>query len=183
MRPYAILLAGVLTLAFFIGLSAEGRGGDITAPVLVEASASRREIDTSLAPQTVTFTLHITDDLSGIKSVQVELHHEYGYNASRTCQVGVEPAKAQAILLCAVNFPRYSAEGRWMVIWLTLKDAVGNTNASNMVDCVESNGSGGCTQYEYNEHASAAVKAMEIRIGPIDTGQDPPLFLPWVSSG
>jgi hypothetical protein len=178
----AVTLAALLTILFFAGLSAANRGGDITPPVLVAAAADRNQIDTSNAPQTITFTLHITDDLAGVRSVHVGFRHELGYNESRECQHWPDQRSKDAALPCAVMWPRYSAEGRWIVTWFAVTDSVGNSNAAtmNVADCTIYD-SGVCEHYEYNESATEVIRSMEIMIGPSVPGTDPPLYLPWLA--
>jgi hypothetical protein len=150
--------------------------------VLVAAAADRYQIDTSNAPQTVTFTLHITDDLSGVRAVQIGFTHELGYNESRDCQDWLEVSERDATLQCAAVWPQYSAEGRWLVSWLWMRDVVGNNNngATNIVDCTIYD-SGVCKRYEYNKHATEVIRSMEIMVGPSVPGTDPPLYLPWLA--
>lgn len=175
----AVLLAVLFLFLFFGSLSAIDLGGDITPPVLVDASANRLQIDTSNGPQTITFTLHITDDLAGVRSVQIGFRHQLGYNESRECQQWPDPYNRDTTLLCAVEWPQYSAEGKWIVTWLSMSDDVGNWTDGNVADCVrfESNR---CTQFAYNENATEAIRAIETLVVPAVPGEDPPLYLPLV---
>lgn len=176
----AIGLASVLSVASWGVVSAGAPdGGDITPPVLVDASADRLVIDTSQAPQTVTFTLHITDDLSGVAGVHLELRHELGYNSAGMCQDWPRTPHRDVQVQCVITWPQYSAEGRWLVSWFALTDQVGNYGDGNMVDCVASAASR-CTQYEYNERATPVIRSMEIEITTGEPGADPPLWLPLI---
>lgn len=173
----APLLALFLALLFCGSLSAADHGGDITPPVLVAASADRLQIDTSTGPQTITFTLRITDDLAGVRGIYLEFRHEQGYNEGRSCQQWREAFLQDATLQCAVTWPQYSAEGNWMVTWLSMSDGVGNATAGNIVDC-ERYEQDRCTQYFYNDQASDAIRSIEVQIGPFVPGEDPLLYLP-----
>lgn len=175
----AVPVAIFLTIVFFGVMAAADDGGDITPPVLVAAAADRYQIDTSSRAQAITFTLRMTDDLSGVQAVQIELRHESGYNAQRECQQWLTELHRDVTLQCAVTWPRYSAEGRWLVTWLWLSDGVGNTNsgANNVADCTTYD-RGVCTRYEYNDYATNVIRSMEIRVGPSVPGADPPLYLP-----
>jgi hypothetical protein len=157
----AFPLAVILSLIFFGALSAAGRTGDITPPVLASAAAPSLHIDTAAAPETITFTLHITDDLSGVQSVQVDFRHEHGYNATRLCFVTVEPS-VDAMIECPVQFPRYSAEGRWLVVWYGLTDAVGNQRGERTAECVGAWEGERCTQYAYVQDVPEVVRRMEV---------------------
>lgn len=170
----APLLALLLTVLFGASMRA---GGDIMPPVLVDATADRVQIDTSQAAQTVTFTLYITDDLAGFSHAQMAFRHEHDYNTSRECQHSTTPAVRDATVTCAVTWPQYSAEGRWMVTWFVLTDGVGNADDGNVATC-EQYIDGRCIQYVYNDKATPAIRAMEITIGDPLTTTDPPLYLP-----
>jgi hypothetical protein len=161
----AIAIALVLTFACFGTLLATESGGDITPPVLVGASVDRHQIDTTYASQTITFTLHITDDLSGVKGVHLGLRHIAGYNEGRECQNWPAEVKRDVVLECAITWPQYSAEGLWMVTWFVSTDGVGNSNDGNMATCTDFD-NGKCHHLEYTDAASPIVRSMEITIGP-----------------
>lgn len=180
MTMKALLFAILLSMWFFGSLSAADLGGDITPPVLVAATADRYQIDTSQAAQTITFTLRITDDLAGVRSFYVEFRHEQGYNEGHGCQQWPQTSRRDVTLQCAVTWPQYSAEGKWIVTWLAMSDNVGNTTDGNVVDCVrfEQNR---CMQYVYNDQAGEVVRALEVQVMPSIPGEDPPLYMPWLS--
>lgn len=172
----ALLLLLPAMLAFALASVVAG-GGDITPPVLVDASADRLRIDTSGGAQSVTFTMHITDDLAGVSHAHVGFHHEHGFNTSRECQRSADPPSRDALLTCTVTWPQYSAEGRWLVTWFRLTDGVGNGGDGNVADC-EQHVDGRCVQYVYNERATPAIRSMEIQIGALAV--DLPVYLPLI---
>jgi hypothetical protein len=174
MRALFLLLPAMVVWSLFRAAIA---GGDITPPVLTDATADRLQIDTSQAAQTITFTMHITDDLAGLSHVHIEMRHQLGYNAARMCQASIAPAVTDTVVQCGVTWPRYSADGVWMVSWFTLTDGVGNVNDGNMVDCAVW-ADGRCSLYEYNEQATAVIRAMEIQIGGVVAA--PPVYLPLI---
>lgn len=173
----AAAVALLLTIVFFGVLTTADAGGDITPPVLVAAAADRYQIDTSSSAQTITFTLHITDDLSGVKGVHVELSNEHGYNQARICQNWPTQLKRDITLDCAIAWPQYSAEGRWLVTWLALTDGVDNRTNGNVAQC-SAFANGSCTHWEYTDAATDIVRSMVITIGTSDPGVDPSLYLP-----
>jgi len=175
----SVLVAIVLLLGVWGAVAAGAPDGDITPPVLVEASADRLSIDTSEAAQTITFTLRITDDLSGVAGAHLGFRHEHGYNTGRECQNWPQTSERDVTLECAVSWPQYSAEGRWMVTWFVLTDQVGNSGDGNVATC-QQHESGRCIQYEYNELATPAIRSMEVWIEAANPDADPPLWLPLI---
>jgi hypothetical protein len=130
----------------------------------------------------VTFTLHITDDLAGVDFISLEFRHEFGFNALRYCQVYPDPPLTDAVLTCRIDFPRYSAEGLWMPVWVSLRDGVGNITASGVVDCIESAPDGRCIHYEYNEFATPLIRSMEIQNSSGELDEDQPFYLPLIAA-
>ena len=175
----SVLVAIVLLLGVWGAVAAGAPDGDITPPVLVGASADRLSIDTSETAQTITYSLHITDDLSGVVRVQVDLRHEQGYNDVRMCFMSVD-VSTDVFVAYPVVFPQYSAEGRWLVSAYYLTDGVGNVRGQQVVDCVGGWVDNRCVQYEYNELATPAIRSMEVWIGAANPDADPPLWLPLI---
>lgn len=176
----AAVVALVLSIVIFGVVAAADDGGDITPPMLVAAAADRYQIDTSKSPQTITFTLHITDDLAGVRSVHVGFRHELGYNESRECQQWPNPYIRDITLRCAVEWPQYSAEGKWIVTWFSMSDGVGNWTDGNVANCTR-NEQNRCTYYVYNDLATDVIRSMGVQITPLASGIDPPLYLPMVA--
>jgi hypothetical protein len=174
----AAAVALLLTFVFFGVLSTADAGGDITPPVLVAAAADRYQIDTSNGAQTVTLTLHITDDLSGLNYVQISYVQHDGYNANRNCDTWIHSDQATDLTVpCSVTFPRFSAEGKWQVFGVYIVDQVGNDAEYRYSECTAlSNGQ--CSGYEYTSEATDMIRSMVITIGTADPGVDPSLYLP-----
>jgi len=176
----AMIIAVLLAVACFGVLSAADWGGDITPPAFVSATAPSLTIDTALAAQTITLSVQMTDDLSGLDYLQIGFVNEFGYNEQRNCDTWVhEDGIIDAVIPCAVRFPRYTAEGRWLPIIIGARDKVGNSSALSPLNC-EHYGPRGCERYVYNERATDAIRAMEIQIGTADPSVDPPLFMPLI---
>lgn len=180
MRPWQILSV-CMCLLFTSAVVVHGQG-DITPPVLVEATADRLLIDTSYAPQSVTFQMYVTDDLSGVDRLGLTFNHKFGHNAARSCVEYPNPPSIDTRVECRIDFPQYSAEGRWMLASLFLRDAVGNVSSVSPLDCVEYSPGDGCIEYEYNEHATPEIRAMEIRISPEASAPDHWLYFPIVEA-
>jgi hypothetical protein len=99
---------------------------DITPPQLVTLSISPGTVDVSSEPQTVTFTAHVTDELSGVG---------YSYGIVWSPSVGqqvdflfnrVEGDAHDGTYLGQALIPQYAEAGTWQVRYLRFYDAVGN---------------------------------------------------------
>lgn len=177
MKPILIAIALFLGLLSTLSAAAAGRGGDITPPVLVDAQLDRNQIDTMYSAQTVTLTLHVTDDLSGLRYAQIRYVQHFGYNASRSCDVWMyEEPSTDVTIPCGVSFPRYSAEGVWQVETIYMEDRVGNRIETRTSECQIWKDSQ-CLEYAYTQAATDLVRSMEITIG---SEGDPHVFLPTI---
>jgi hypothetical protein len=170
LRAASFVLSGLL---FLLLAATTHAGGDIAPPTFIDATPIRPHIDTSRAAQTITFTAHFTDDLSGVEWVFMRWVNEHGYNAERDCywQPSAAPV-LDAIVPCAVTFPRYSAEGRWLLNIIGARDAVGNR--LEFYVSREYYEDGHIAGYAYTPEATEAMKAVEIVIG------DPPQATNWL---
>jgi hypothetical protein len=113
-------------------------GVDTTAPTVSAlvlststdtSTTTSLTVDTSSGPATVAVSFTVTDDLSGIAQVRVELESQSGAQV-RMCYV-TTPADAPAPLTlgssCNLTFPQHSEAGTWQVKLLTITDAAGNS--------------------------------------------------------
>jgi hypothetical protein len=107
---------------------------DTTPPHLAAFSGAPGSVDVTAANQTVNFSAHVTDDLSGISFAEVAVtspsgkQREVGFGVP---QSGVacpsQPfAFCDATFAIAVVIPRYSEPGTWSVS-VFLSDRVGNS--------------------------------------------------------
>jgi hypothetical protein len=177
----ALIIATLLMLACFGVLSAADDGGDITPPVFISATAPDLIADTILAAQTITLSVHMTDDLSGLDYLQIVFVNELGYNDHRECNVWVDgDGMTDIAVKCPVTFPRYSAEGKWLPASIFTNDRVGNRRSVTFTQCLVYRDSE-CQRYAYNEYATDAIRAMEIQIGAVDPNVDPPIYMPFVA--
>ncbi|MFY9556601.1 MAG: HYR domain-containing protein [Blastocatellia bacterium] len=102
---------------------------DITAPRLVAFSRSPTPIDVSAGSQDVTFTLRITDDLSGFQFGVFEITSPSGQQTKNTCCVAFPRVSGDAqdgIYQFILTFPQFSEAGSWHVRFISLQDVVGN---------------------------------------------------------
>lgn len=106
---------------------------DITPPALLDVSFEPEVIDTSKGPATITVTVHVTDDLSGVEWIA------FGFRKLDTTQskgIDIAPGTDWGKLLEGDNLngkyqntmelPQYSAFGTWEMYYFVLVDNVGN---------------------------------------------------------
>jgi hypothetical protein len=110
---------------------------DITAPSLTQFSFTPATIDTSTAPQSVTITLRITDDVSGFEfgsfifmSPSGQQINSGGYNFAHR----ISGNALDGVYEITTTFPQFSEIGAWRVLQLFLRDAVGNSAVFNDSD-------------------------------------------------
>lgn len=125
------LLAAVVFVMLF-GYTVHAQQ-DITPPALLDVTFEPEVIDTSKGPVTVTVTVHVTDDLSGVDSValffqkpsttqkaQVEFRDEGNWSDV------VEGDWLDGRHVATMVLPQYSAFGTWELYYFMLMDNVGN---------------------------------------------------------
>ena len=133
-RLFGILSAIVVACVLFGVGSAVLRGAvveqDITEPKIVWLNIEPTFIDTSDAPQTITLTVRITDDLVGFNILQLHMRTEnassqqkefYFRAANRISGDALDGVYRDTILL-----PRYSAYGVWSAYLLCAFDKIEN---------------------------------------------------------
>ncbi len=110
---------------------------DVTPPVLVSLSISPTLVNTSQTSQTVTFTAHITDDLSGFRYGNVQLGplllqgNDQDKLVSFYDSDRVAGNTLDGIYVQTLTMPRYSADGRWKAKYMWMDDQVGNSTGCN----------------------------------------------------
>lgn len=103
---------------------------DTQPPQLLSLAISPAAVDVTLAPQTETFTLHVTDNLSGIYTAQVYLRSPSGAQFA-----GGSVFPPGLVLDATFNVPvvieRYSQPGIWTIATVLLRDRAGNQVGMN----------------------------------------------------
>ena len=99
---------------------------DTVPPQLVGLSFAPPSVDVSLATQTVTFTLHITDNLSGTQAGRVTLISPSGVQSTgvTSFQPGI---LLDATFNVLVPIARFAEPGPWTISTIRLSDNAGNT--------------------------------------------------------
>ncbi len=129
----AIFITFALLLLMFSSTQADMDVEDITAPVILSAAVEPAVINTSFGAVTLTLTVHLTDDLSGIDRgyyrfepvnplVNGQLVDAYTDKSDAECTGTLND------LTCVIPFtlPRYSAGGEWVPTWIFTEDTIGN---------------------------------------------------------
>ncbi len=128
-----LLMAASFLVAIPMNVSAVGvepGDEDLTPPELVEFSFTPTTIDVSAGPSYVTFTLRITDELSGLDYAGWAIRSPSGqqlrygniYEWDR-----VSGTDQDGIYEYTVEFPQYSEAGTWHIDYPWMTDKVGNT--------------------------------------------------------
>lgn len=133
-----------------LSVSAVSGQQDIEPPTLLDVQFSPSEIDTSSGPVTVTVSIHVMDDLSGVGWVY------FSFRKPGTTQgIGIDivPGTDWGILTEGDNLnghyqntmvlPRYSAYGEWELSYVAITDNVGNRTDTykpeNQIEAKDSN--------------------------------------------
>jgi len=102
---------------------------DTTPPELVEFSYTPTTIDVSAGSQEVTFTLRITDDISGVSQASWVAYSPSGlqYRGAWVDEWSrISGNEIDGVYEQTVEFPQYSEAGTWHLIHVELRDIVGN---------------------------------------------------------
>ena len=129
MRSLRIFLLAACLVLLHVSLGV-AQVSDVKPPQLIDLSVQPISVDVSSSNQTITVTLAVTDDLSGIASVGVRLGLPSGFfngacppiNANRTSGDNLNATYSSTITV-----PRNGAAGQWPLS-ITLTDAAGNTS-------------------------------------------------------
>jgi len=100
---------------------------DLTSPALVDFSFAPEALDTTDTSAAVPATIHATDDLAGISSIDVTFEAPGGSVADAEC-TSVTPdtgTNLDGVYSCTIPFARFSPEGVWPAT-LEIRDNVGN---------------------------------------------------------
>jgi hypothetical protein len=99
---------------------------DTTPPTLVSFSFSPTSVDVTAGPQSVTFTLGVTDDLSGVASAYIKLMSPSGKQSLEETAYSFFANPLNVTLQTTISIPQFSESGVWKVESISLFDLVGN---------------------------------------------------------
>ena len=113
---------------------------DFTPPELIEFDFNPTTVDVSSSSQLVTFTLSLTDDLSGIDNANWDIISPSGSQ----CQTGhiwspwdlKSGTENDGIYQTNVEFPQFIEIGTWHITQLTLVDKIGNNKQYSEADLI-----------------------------------------------
>jgi hypothetical protein len=110
---------------------------DLTAPTIVSAVIEPSIINTSDGPVTLTLTIHVTDDLSGVESALYRFAPDNPLAIRQSVEVSITKGcdactGSPTDLTCAIPIPlpQYSASGRWTSRWIEAEDSLNNMASS-----------------------------------------------------
>ncbi len=98
---------------------------DSTAPQATAVSVSPAHVDTSAAAQTVTVSVTVGDDLSGVSGATAWLYSTKGYQSRWVALSRISGDEASGEYRGTTTLPRYAASGEWRVNF-SAQDALGN---------------------------------------------------------
>jgi len=116
--------------------------GDIEPLQLVEFDFNPKVIDTTYGPATITFTMRITDDLSGVNSQSDRAFFESSLSGQKVSALLYDDAdrisgdKNDGIYVDTIVLPQYSAPGIWKIEDIVLRDEVYNARLLDYDDFI-----------------------------------------------
>jgi len=120
---------------------------DTAPPSIVSFDFNPKAINTAASSQDITFTAHLTDDLSGIGPIAGDGERWSGaqfrspsgnqhVSVSLFSQYRVSGTDLDGIYVSKATLPRYSEQGTWTLEYLTLYDRVGNRREQSQADLI-----------------------------------------------
>ena len=152
--------------------------GDTVAPSVVAFSVSPTTIDTSLTNQTLTFSVRITDDASGVSAgttaapSQITMRGPTGsHTVSTTFGTAqrVSGSSLDGVYASSTTIPRWSEQGVWTVQSLVVRDNVGNARTLLAPDLVGATFQTMFTQTGPGDIVSPRFRAFTITPSSVDT--------------
>jgi hypothetical protein len=113
---------------------------DVTPPELVEFSFSPASIDVSAGSQNVTFTLRITDDVSGFFDSGITLMSQSGQQSNGTSFSGafnrISGDAQDGVYEVVMTFPQFSEAGTWHIRDVNVRDEARNRRGLSETDLI-----------------------------------------------
>ena len=128
-RVVRLAVAGSVAAAMLVIPAAAHADEDVAAPELVEFSFAPTSVDTSSGSADVTFTVRVTDDLSGLQSGSIQIYSPSGSQQTIESFSAGDLFSGDAldgVYTLTLTIPRYSETGTWEVREVFLIDMVGN---------------------------------------------------------
>ena len=100
---------------------------DVTAPEVVELTLGSAEVDMSGGAGTVVVKLKATDDISGIRSVEVYFESPTGAQSEQgSARDPLMGTSNEGVYAFRLTLPQYSETGTWRLKYVWIRDNVGN---------------------------------------------------------
>jgi hypothetical protein len=99
---------------------------DTTPPQLQSLSITPKTVDVSGEPQTINFTAHITDNLSGFNWGVITITSPSGNQSSAANAVSSSGNSLDGVWIFPITIPKSSETGTWKVTKILLQDSAGN---------------------------------------------------------
>ena len=120
-----LVLAAVCFSAFLSPSWAQTQ--DVTPPVLTGFTFRPMAVNTTTNPATITVTMQITDDLSGVYVGGAATFFSPSRNQNNNCQGSlISGTDLNGTWQCQMTIPAYSEAGVWTVSTVYVRDHAGN---------------------------------------------------------
>lgn len=173
-----VILVTLVVLGAASLVPATALAADTAPPQVTAFSITPATIDTTLAPATLTITLAITDDQSGVASLELDmLPHPKKSNQAVVCYPQrVSGNSLNGVYSATITLPRGAQDGTWQVSALTIYDGAGNVASPKLHDLEAAFGKGSAEIENTAGAADAAapqITAFSLSPATIDTGAGP----------
>jgi hypothetical protein len=142
---------------------------DSTAPQLLDLTVSETSYDTSTAPVTLTFTAHITDDLSGLHDMSVE---GGGAAVSFSAANRISGDALDGVYQASTVVPQYTSPGT-SDLQATMQDNVGNWRTLHAADLAAMGFPSQLTETGPGDDSSPVVSNLSLSEISVDTSAGP----------
>jgi hypothetical protein len=122
----AVRLVSVATL--LAGIALTGRAQDVSPPTLQSFAFTPAAINVSGGPQAIALAAHVTDDLSGVVTVEVFFRSPTGTQTLNGFLARSTGSAFDGMWTGNIVFPQFSASGTWTVSFVFVSDAAGNSS-------------------------------------------------------
>lgn len=108
-------------------LAVSNSNSDTTAPVLVDIDFDPKSVDVSQGAAQVTFTAHVTDDISGVNFVEIGITSPSGCKERASALLErSDGTPRDGTFIGTATIPVYAEPGNWTIGSVFIDDAAGN---------------------------------------------------------
>src|SRR5436305_1073916 len=128
MKPRYVVVVLALASACVAPSLLQSQDQDLTPPALLNFTLSVRQVDTSASAAQIPFSLHLTDNLSGVASVAMVVYSPAG-SSGNTVWAGatlVSGTALDGVYEGNISLPVFSQAGTWTISEIAVRDKVGN---------------------------------------------------------